>query len=152
MSKNEKYFEYKGYHTKVEFDYDSLTLFGKIEGIDDLVIFECEDATKIEQEFHDAVDDYLTLCEENGKDPDKEYRGVFNVRIAPELHKSLSTIAYRSSTTLNSVVEAALERFVLSEEVGSTSVTIQMNTDNQYTPKTPFSGETYVTPIISEAK
>lgn len=123
MSKNNQYFEYKGYHTRIEFDYDSLTLFGKIEGIDDLILFENEDATKIEDEFHSAVDDYLAFCEEIGKEPEKEYKGVFNVRVAPELHRALSTIAFKSSETLNAVVEEALENFVNSvsasiEEIG----------------------------------
>lgn len=112
MNKNVNYFEYKGYHTRVEFDYDSLTLFGKIEGIDDLVVFESSDATKIEEEFHKAVDDYLTLCDEIGKNPEKEYKGVFNVRVSPELHRTLSTLAYKKSETLNSLVEIALENYV----------------------------------------
>ena len=32
--------EYKGYHTKIEFDAESMTLRGKIEGINDYVDFE----------------------------------------------------------------------------------------------------------------
>ena len=112
MSKNTDYFEYKGYHTRIEFDYDSLSLFGKIEGIDDLILFECSDSNKIEEEFHKAVDNYLTLCEEMGKTPEKEYKGVFNVRVSPELHRSLATIAFKKSETLNSVVESALQDYV----------------------------------------
>jgi predicted HicB family RNase H-like nuclease len=112
MSKNMTYFEYKGYHTRIEFDYDSLSLFGKIEGIDDLILFESSDATKIEEEFHSAVDNYLTLCKEVGKTPEKEYKGVFNVRVTPELHRSLATIAFKQSETLNSVIEMALENYV----------------------------------------
>lgn len=112
MGKNDNYFEYKGYHTRIEFDYDSLSLCGKIEGISDLVVFECEDSTKIEQEFHNAVDNYLALCDELGKSPEKEYKGVFNVRVNPEVHRALSNIAYRMDTTLNAIVEIALESFV----------------------------------------
>ena len=51
--------EYKGYHTKIEFDAESLVLRGKIEGIKDLVDFESVDIMGIEKEFHTAVDDYL---------------------------------------------------------------------------------------------
>lgn len=112
MSKNTDYFEYKGYHTRIDFDYDSFSLCGKIEGINDLVVFESSDAGKIEQEFHNAVDNYLALCEELGKTPEKEYKGVFNVRIAPELHRKLAAIAYRKSETLNAVVEDALVNYV----------------------------------------
>ena len=51
--------EYKGYHTKIEFDAESMSLRGKIEGINDYIDFESEDISNIEKEFHAAVDDYL---------------------------------------------------------------------------------------------
>lgn len=55
--------EYKGHHSKIFFDADDMILYGKIEGIRDLVTFESTDATNIEQEFQNAVDDYLKFCE-----------------------------------------------------------------------------------------
>lgn len=64
--------EYKGYHSKIFFDEDDMILYGKIEGIRDLVTFERTDATNIEQEFQNAVDDYLKFCEKNNKLPDRE--------------------------------------------------------------------------------
>ena len=39
--------EYKGYHTKIEFDSEELVLRGKIEGINDLVNFECKDIKEL---------------------------------------------------------------------------------------------------------
>ena len=78
--------EYKGYHAKIEFDSEDLVLRGKIEGIKDLVNFESTDISTVEEEFHAAVDDYLEFCKEVGKEPDKEYRGTFNIRISPDLH------------------------------------------------------------------
>ena len=62
-------------------------LRGKIEGINDFVNFEYADIQNVEKEFHEAVDDYLEFCKEVGKEPDKEYKGSFNVRISLELHK-----------------------------------------------------------------
>lgn len=104
--------EYKGYHTKIEFDMETCTLRGKIEGINDLVNFESSDTSKIEKEFHDAVDDYLEFCEEVGKAPDKEYRGVFNVRIDPELHRKLALKAYKNEESLNATVEKAIQEYL----------------------------------------
>lgn len=104
--------EYKGYHTKVEFDLDTLSLYGKIEGINDLIIFEADDLSKVEQEFHDAVDDYLSFCEEVGKEPEKEYKGSFNIRISPELHKKIAFIAFKSGESLNKAVEKAIMSYV----------------------------------------
>ena len=107
--------EYKGYHTKVEFDSEECVLRGKIEGINDLVNFECEDIKRVEKEFHEAVDDYLEFCKEVGKEPDKEYKGTFNVRINPELHKRLANMAMKNGDTLNATVEKAIQEYVSEE-------------------------------------
>lgn len=107
--------EYKGYHTKVEFDSEEFVLRGKIEGINDLVNFECEDIKDVEKEFHEAVDDYLEFCKEVGKEPDKEYKGTFNVRISPELHKRLVNVAMKNGDTLNASVEKAIQEYVSEE-------------------------------------
>ena len=106
------YMEYKGYATKIEFDADAMLLHGKIEGINDLVTFESEDASQIEAEFHAAVDDYLDFCQEVGKRPEKEYRGLFNVRIKPELHRRIAAEAMKRNTTLNALVEQAIRSYV----------------------------------------
>ena len=44
--------EYKGYYTKINFSVEDKVLFGKIEGINDLVNFESESIDEIENEFH----------------------------------------------------------------------------------------------------
>ena len=111
MAKNNM-LEYKGYHTKVEFDSDDFVLRGKIEGINDFVDFECENTKDLEKEFHEAVDDYLEFCKEVGKEPDKEYKGTFNVRISPELHRKLAVLAMEKGDTLNASVEKAIREYV----------------------------------------
>ena len=104
--------EYKGYHTKIEFDSEALVLRGKIEGIKDLVNFESTDISTVEEEFHAAVDDYLEFCKEVGKEPDKEYKGTFNIRISPDLHKRLAIVAMQNGDTLNATVEKAIVNYV----------------------------------------
>jgi predicted HicB family RNase H-like nuclease len=100
--------EYKGYHTKIEFDSSSMSLYGKIMDIDDLVDFEADKTENVVREFHSAVDDYLAFCKSVGKNPCREYRGTFNVRISPELHKEISVYAAGHEMTLNSAVEKAI--------------------------------------------
>ena len=104
--------EYKGYHTSITYDAHAGRLRGVISGIDDYVDFSSDKVENIEQEFHMAVDDYLEFCKEIGKAPCKEYRGVFNVRIKPSLHRELVQISERDGETLNAVVERALQLFV----------------------------------------
>ena len=104
--------EYKGYHAKIEFDSEDLVLRGKIEGIKDLVNFESADISTVEEEFHAAVDDYLEFCKDVGKEPDKEYKGTFNIRISPDLHKRLAIVAMQNGDTLNATVEKAIKKYV----------------------------------------
>lgn len=123
--------EYKGYHSIVEFDAETLTLRGKIEGINDLVTFESKNAENIEIEFHDAVDDYLDFCKEIGKEPDKEYKGSFNVRISPELHKKLAFMASRNEESLNATVEKAIQAYLINNVITNTQLqqTIEILSD-----------------------
>lgn len=104
--------EYKGYHAKIEFNADSFTIRGKIDGINDYIDFESDSLDRIEFEFHSAVDDYLAFCEEVGKNPEKEYKGSFNVRVTPELHKKAANVAMRNGMSLNSVVECAIQEYI----------------------------------------
>lgn len=104
--------QYKGYFTKIEYSVEDRILYGKIEGIKDLVNFESENADEIEQEFKNAVDDYLDLCEELGQEPDKTYSGTFNVRISPALHRAVAMQAIKTGDSLNSTVEKAIDSFI----------------------------------------
>ncbi len=100
--------EYKGYYTQIEYDDEDRVLYGKIEGIGDLVNFDSETASGIEDAFHEAVDDYLAFCEEVGKQPDKAYKGSFNVRMSPEMHRQAAYQAAKKGMTLNQFVSNAI--------------------------------------------
>lgn len=62
---------YKGYYGKIEYSAEDKVIYGKIMGIHSLISFESESATDIETEFHNAVDNYLSYCEEEGIEPEK---------------------------------------------------------------------------------
>lgn len=62
---------YKGYYGKIEYSAEDKVIYGKIMGIHSLISFESESATDIETEFHNAVDDYLSYCKEEGIEPEK---------------------------------------------------------------------------------
>lgn len=104
--------EYKGYHSKIEFDVEACVLRGKIEGINDYVDFESDTLENIVSEFHSAVDDYLEFCAEVGKAPEKEYKGTFNVRIDPKLHRAIAIDAMKKGISLNATVEKAIEHYL----------------------------------------
>lgn len=108
----ENMLEYKGYHTIVRYNAETGVLRGVIEGINDFVDFQTDDLNEVKNEFYRAVDDYLEFCAEVGKEPEKEYKGTFNVRIKPELHKKLVLRALENDESLNSVVEKAISAYL----------------------------------------
>ena len=105
--------EYKGYVGSVEFSEEDGIFFGKVMGIRSLISYEGTDARSLVEDFHGAVDDYLLLCEENGKIPEKAYKGSFNIRIAPETHKKLVIHATACQMSLNEYVRETLEKAVM---------------------------------------
>ena len=108
----ENILEYKGYHTEVRYCAEDGVLRGIIEGINDYVDFQTDNIADVEKEFHSAVDDYLIFCEEVGKKPEKEYKGTFNVRIKPELHRLLALRALENGDSLNQSVEKAISVYL----------------------------------------
>lgn len=110
--KNSGLLRYKGYSARPEYSAEDRIFYGKILGITDLVDFQSESSKDLEDEFHKAVDDYLDFCAEVGKEPQKEYSGLFNVRIQPELHRAISLFAQIEGVTLNKAVELAIGAFV----------------------------------------
>ncbi len=112
----EKTMEYNGYMGTVEFSAEDELLHGKIWGINDSVTYEGESIPQLKEAFQKAVDDYLILCNEMGKDPQKTYKGVFNVRVKPKLHKDAASEATKRGMSLNQFVEMSISHELSSDQ------------------------------------
>ena len=89
---------YKEFIGSVHFSADDEIFYGKIEGIDDLVTFEASDVRMLKTAFHEAVDDYIEMCNSLKKDMHKSYKGTFNVRITEDVDlaaESCALLLYR---------------------------------------------------------
>lgn len=104
--------EYKGYVGSVEFSEEDKVLFGQVMGIQSLISYEGTTAQELLEDFHGAVEDYLELCQAQGIEPERAYKGSFNVRISPELHRRAAICAAARNMSLNSLVEQSLEKYV----------------------------------------
>ena len=82
---------YKGYTTRPEYSAEDHIFYGTILGISDLVDFQSESAEDLEGEFRKAVDDYLELCAEIGKEPQ---RGHISMRTIPVSELEANTDKY----------------------------------------------------------
>ena len=101
--------QYKGYFATVHFSADDDVFYGKILAINDLVSFEGSTVRELKKAFHQAVDDYLETCKTLNKEPDKAYKGSFNVRIPAELHREAANYSAVKDMSLNDFVRFAID-------------------------------------------
>lgn len=104
--------KYKGYIGSVAFSEKDNVFFGIIEGIDGLVNFEGESVKELTDAFHEAVEDYLEYCKEEGIEPHKSYSGSLNIRISPEVHSKIAILAKQAGISINAFIKSAVEKQV----------------------------------------
>ena len=104
--------EYRGYHGSVEFSAEDDVFFGIIIGINDHISYEGDSVKTLRKDFEESVDWYIDVCKEIGKEPEKMYKGSFNVRIDPALHKDLVIYSASQGKTLNATVEEAIVKYI----------------------------------------
>ena len=105
-------FDYKGYSGSIEYSAPDDVMYGKVLGIRSLLSYEGDSIKKLRKDFEEVVDEYLADCTNEGVEPEKPYKGSFNVRVTPELHRSLAIYSASHGQTLNSTVEEAIKQFV----------------------------------------
>ena len=103
---------YKNYNGTVEYSREDNCLFGKVVGIKSLLSYEGDSVHELEKDFQNVIDEYLEDCNEKNVEPEQPFKGTFNVRISPELHRVIAVYAMEHGKTLNKVVEEAIGNLV----------------------------------------
>lgn len=103
---------YKNYNGTVEYSKEDRCLFGKVIGIRSLLSYEGNSVNELEHDFQNVIDEYLSDCKERNVKPEQPYKGSFNVRISPELHRRIALYAIEHEKSLNAAVEEAIEKIV----------------------------------------
>ena len=103
---------YKNYNGTVEFSSDDNCLFGKVVGIKSLLSYEGQSIKELKEDFERTVDEYLEDCQERGVAPEQPYKGSFNVRSSPDLHRNIAVYAIEHGKTLNAAVEEAIRNMI----------------------------------------
>ena len=103
--------KYKGYTGSVNFDSGDRIFHGRVLGVSSALIgFEGTAVADLEKDFQNAVDDYLEMCVEQRKEPEKPFKGSFNIRLSPDLHQNLVLNAANQKMTLNAYIKTVLEQ------------------------------------------
>jgi predicted HicB family RNase H-like nuclease len=93
--------KYKNYAARVEYDQEDRIFVGRVAGIQDIVSFHGKTVDELEQAFHESVDHYLEVSERTGRPAQKPYSGNLMLRIAPELHAAVATVAQLQGISIN---------------------------------------------------
>jgi len=101
---------YKGFIGSVHFSTQDDVFFGKIEGINDLISFEGESVKELKKAFRNVVDEHIKDCERENIAVEKSYKGSFNLRLTPELHRRTAIAAKVQGITLNAFVRMVIEQ------------------------------------------
>lgn len=99
---------YRGYYGSIDFSEEDELFYGKIEFIRGLVNYESKDAKGIKQAFYKAVDDYLAYCNVKNIEPERSFKGSFNVRVGEMLHHKAAIFARQQNISINDLVKQAL--------------------------------------------
>ena len=101
---------YNGYSARIEYDARDNILVGHIDGISDIIGFHAESVAGIEDAFHAAVDDYLAMCADFGKEPQRPANGNMMLRVAPAVHSAAISAARTAGQSLNKWAEGLIAR------------------------------------------
>lgn len=103
---------YKKYNGTVEYSDEDECLFGKVIGIKSLISYEGTSVQELKKDFENTIDEYLADCKARGIEPEMPYKGSFNVRINPDLHRRIALYAIQHGKSLNAAVEEAIKEMV----------------------------------------
>jgi len=101
---------YKNYAARIEYDDEDGLFVGRIAGISDRVGFHADTVEGLRDAFHEAVEDYIEVCAEVGKEPQKTYSGQVMFRVNPDVHRKAAMAAELSGKSLNQWAEEVLDR------------------------------------------
>ena len=105
---------YKGYTGSVEYDEEANSFYGMVLGLHrDGIIYEGDSAEELKKDFEESIEDYLTHCNEIGKEPEKPFSGKTILRMSSELHQQAAAKARSIGISLNEFINRAVAAAIL---------------------------------------
>ena len=101
---------HRGFIGSVHFSAQDDVFFGKVERVNDLITFEGGSVEELKNSFRYVVDEHIRDCENENIPVEKSYKGSFNLRLTPDLHRMAAMTAKAQGSTLNSFVRKAIEQ------------------------------------------
>lgn len=105
--------KYKGYWAEIKYSDEDECFFGYIEGLkDDIISFEGNSVKELKKDFKNAIEDYLNICKEINKEPEKQCKGSLNVRLGVELHNKAKMKSIEKNISINELIKEAVTLYL----------------------------------------
>ena len=101
-----------GYNAKIEYDAELDLFRGEILGLSGGADFYGKNPKELRSEFKKSLQVFLTVSNEKGIEPRRNYSGKFNLRIPADLHEKLAIVAQAEGKSINTVAQEALQQRV----------------------------------------
>ncbi len=103
---------YKGFTARIEFNPDDKIFFGRVLGVREIIGFHGDTVKELMTDFHNAINHYLDLCRQRGEKPQKTYSGKLTLRLSPDMHANMATVAAHTGKSINKWVAETLEHVI----------------------------------------
>ncbi|OQW91570.1 MAG: hypothetical protein BWK78_04235 [Thiotrichaceae bacterium IS1] len=106
---NDHLLTYKEFLGSIEVSIEDNCLYGQLQYIADTISYEATSVAELQQAFEEAVDDYITTCQELGKPVQRPFQGSLLIPVAPDLHCQIAIQARKEKLSLEDFVRKTLE-------------------------------------------
>ena len=110
---------YRGYKGYFEYDEKADIFHGQVIGIRDVITFQGRSIDDLKVALKDSIDDYLDMCEQEEKSPDKPFSGKFSLRLPPEVHSKVAQAAASAHKSINSWITDVVENNLEKQDITS---------------------------------
>jgi len=100
--------ELNGYRALIQYDSEIEMFRGEFIGLNGSADFYASDIEGLKKEGITSLKVFLQMCVEDNVEPKKSFSGKFNVRIQPELHEDIASVAISEGKSLNQWVVETL--------------------------------------------
>lgn len=92
---------YKNYTGVFEYIPGDEAFHGHVIGMRDVVHFSGRSIDELQRSLAEGVEDYLSMCAEEGVPPEKPYSGKLGLRLDPDIHRKAAAQARTEGKSLN---------------------------------------------------
>jgi predicted HicB family RNase H-like nuclease len=104
--------KYKGYEAAVNFEEGDDCFVGKVINIEGptAVVFDAQSVSELKVEFREMINFYLETCKKKGINPKQPMSGKMTLRMTPEIHAGVLSMAYTQGLSANKFINQTLEQ------------------------------------------